>query len=248
MKRFLPALFTAAALTAAPGLVYAQTPTPPPLGWSGSAGAGLAMTDGNKDTSTVNASYELKHDDGGKLVFKSNALLVWGRTDGEVNSDRLGLEGRIDRKISARTSVFGQTQYLHDQFKSITHLVSPTVGLSRLLVKDDRTELAIDGGVGVIWEQNPGLDMTTDGAFSAGQQFSRKLTTTTELKEKIAGLWKARDFGDALYTIGVGVAASVTGATQIKVEFLDTYKARPPFATVQKNDIATLLSFVYKFE
>jgi hypothetical protein len=34
----------------------------------------------------------------------------------------------------------------------------------------------------------------------------------------------------------------------MKVEFLDTYKARPPLPTVQKNDIAVLVSFVYKFD
>lgn len=51
-----------------------------------------------------------------------------------------------------------------------------------------------------------------------------------------------------LYLFGVGIAASVTAATQIKVEFLDTYKARPPWPTVEKNDIAVLVSFVYRVE
>ena len=87
-----------------------------------------------------------------------------------------------------------------------------------------------------------------DGALTAGQRFSHKLTTTTELIEKVAALWKMDDFGDALYTFSIGLAASITGGTQLKIEFLDTYKAKPPLETVQKNDIATLVSFVYKFE
>ncbi len=37
-------------------------------------------------------------------------------------------------------------------------------------------------------------------------------------------------------------------ATQMKVEFLDTYKAQPPVPTVKKNDLAVLVSFVYKFD
>jgi hypothetical protein len=56
------------------------------------------------------------------------------------------------------------------------------------------------------------------------------------------------DFGDALYTFGAGIAASISTRTQLKAEFLDTYKAKPPFEDVQTNDIAVLLSFVYKFE
>jgi hypothetical protein len=39
----------------------------------------------------------------------------------------------------------------------------------------------------------------------------------------------------------------MTTRTQIKVEVLDTYKTRPPDETIKKNDISTVLSFVYKF-
>ena len=244
----IPALLAVLAFLAMPHAAAAQPATAPPPGWAGSAGAGLALTSGNSDTSTVNAAYELKRDTGSVYVFKSNGLLVYGKSQGELTSDRFALDGRLERKLSARTSLFGQAQYLRDSFKAIDYLVSPTVGVSQLLIKDARTELAVDAGVGMVWEQNQDLDLRTDGAVTAGQQFSRKLTATTELKEKAAALWKMDDFGDALYTFGIGMAASVTAATQLKVEFLDTYKAQPPFPTVKENDIAVLVSFVYKFE
>jgi putative salt-induced outer membrane protein YdiY len=239
-----------AAAAASPNIATAQTPAPPPPppGWAGSASAGLALTQGNSDTSTVNAAYELKHDSGGLLVFKSNGLLVWGKAEGELTSDRLALAGRLERKLNDRTALFGQTQYLRDSFKAIDYLVSPTVGLTRILFRNDRTELNVDGAVGIVWEQNPGLELQTDGAVTAGQQFTHKLTATTEIKEKINALWKMDDFGDALYTFGAGIAASISTRTQLKAEFLDTYKAKPPFEDVQTNDIAVLLSFVYKFE
>lgn len=246
--RTFPALLTLFALTVTPRIAVAQTPAPPPPGWAGSAGAGLAVTEGNSDTSTVNAAYELKRDTGGNFVLKSTGLLVWGKSQGVQTSDRLTLDGRVERKLSSRTALFGQTQYLRDTFKSIDYLVSPTVGLTRMLVKDDRTELGVDAAIGVVWEQNPGLELQTDGAVTAGQQFARKLTATTELKEKAAALWKMDDFADALYQFGIGLAANITAATQMKVEFLDTYKARPPLPTVKKNDIAVLVSFVYKFD
>jgi len=240
--------FFAVAEAALPNVATAQTPPPPPPGWAGSASAGLALTQGNSDTSTINAAYELKHDAGGPLVFKSAGLLVWGKAEGELTSDRLALSGRLERKLSDHTALFGQTQYLRDSFKAIDYLVSPTAGLSQILFKNDRTELNVDGAVGVVWEKNTDLDLQTDGAVVAGQQFTHKLTTTTELKEKINALWKMDDFGDALYTFGIGLAASVSTRTQMKFEVLDTYKAKPPFDDIKKNDIAVLLSFVYKFE
>lgn len=226
----------------------AQTaPPPPPPGWAGSAGAGLAMTSGNSDTSTVNAAYDLKRDTGGPVLFRSSGLFLYGKSQDVLTSDRLSLDGRVERKLGDRTSVFGQTQYLRDAFKSIDYLIAPTVGVAHALLKNERTEFAVDGGVGGVWEKNPGFDTDLDGALTAGQKFSHKITATTELIEKAAALWKMDDFEDALYTFGAGLAASITAATQLKVEFLDTYKARP-LPGVEKNDIATLVSFVYKFE
>ena len=244
----LPFVSLVAALAAFPHIALAQTPPPPPPGWTGSASAGLALTQGNSDTSTVNAAYELKRDTGSPFILKSTGLLVWGKSEGELTNDRLALDGRLERKLNTRTALFGQVQYLRDSFKAIDYLVSPTIGLSRLLLKNDRTELGVDGGVGVVWEQNPDLELQTDGAVTAGQQFAHKLTATTELKQKVGALWKMDDFGDALYTFSAGIAASITAATQLKAEFLDTCKTEPPFVDVQKNDIAVLVSFVYKFE
>jgi putative salt-induced outer membrane protein YdiY len=247
-----PALLVAVAiLIGIPIVAFAQTqapaPPPPPPGWIGSAGAGLSLTDGNTDTRTVNAAYEVKRDTGAPFLFSSSGLLVWGKAQGELTTDRLAIEGRIERRLTARTSLFGQTQYLRDSFKSIEYLVSPTVGLKRILLKTVRTELAIDGAVGIVWEQNPGLELQTDGAVVGSQQLAHKLTATTDFREKVSALWKMDDFGDALYTFTTGVAAAVTTATQIKVEFLDSYKSQPPIG-VQKNDIALLVSFVYKFD
>ena len=68
------------------------------------------------------------------------------------------------------------------------------------------------------------------------------------LTERVAALWKMDDFEDALYTFGIGLAASITPATQLKVELLNTLKNKPPSAAVKKNDVAVLVSFVYKID
>jgi hypothetical protein len=51
---------------------------------------------------------------------------------------------------------------------------------------------------------------------------------------------------DALFTLGVSLAASMSTRTQLKVEVLDTFKNKPPLPTVQKNDVAVLMAIVYK--
>src|SRR5918993_4442470 len=95
----------------------AQTtpPPPPPPGWTGSAGAGLAMTSGNSDTSSVNAAYDVKRDAGGPIVIRSAGLFLYGKSQDVLTSDRLSLDGRVERKLTERTSVFGNMQYLRDE-------------------------------------------------------------------------------------------------------------------------------------
>lgn len=231
-----------------PAIASAQTPPPPPPGWIGSAAAGLALTQGNSDTSTVNIGYEIKRDTGSRILLGSTGLFIRGESAGELTTDRLAFDGRVDRKLSDRTSLFGQALYLRDTFKEIDYLISPTVGVGRLLVKNDRTELGVDGGVGAVWEKNTGLDTDLDGALVAGQKLAHKLSATTTLTERVAALWKMDDFDDALYTFGIGLAASITSATQLKVELLDSFKNKPPSPSVDKNDVAVLVSFVYKID
>ncbi|MDH4062945.1 MAG: DUF481 domain-containing protein [Acidobacteriota bacterium] len=236
-------------LTATPA--FAQTPAadppPPPPGWTGSLAAGLALTQGNSDTSTVNVAFDTKRDTGSDYLFKSTGLFIRGESEGALTTNRLALDARVDRKLNDRTSLYVQGVYLRDQFKQIDYLVSPTVGVSQWLVKNDRTELAFDGGVGLVWEKNPDRDVQTSGAVTVGQNFKQKLSETAEVTQRVSALWKMDDFNDALYIFGVGVAANLTAQTQIKAELLDTYKNRTPSPDVQTNDVAVLVSFVYKY-
>jgi len=225
----------------------AAAPPPPPPGWTGSFGAGLAQTKGNSDTSTLNAAYEVKRDAGTPFLFKSTGLFIRGSAEGELVTNRVLLDARADRKVGSYTSVFGQVQYLRDEFKRIDYLVSPTVGLAQQLMKNARTSLAVDAGVGVVRERNPGLDIRTSGAVTASQSFSQKLTSTAELTQRASALWKMDDFDDALYIFGAGISANLTKSTQMKVELLNTFKSKPPSSAVQRQDLALLVSFVYRY-
>lgn len=248
---FMPArrIILGMVLIAAPAAAQdAQQQPPPPPGWIGSASAGIALTQGNSDTSNVNLAYEVKRETGSRWVFKSTGLFLRGESEGELITNRLAFNAREEWKWSERTSLFGQLQYMRDTFKEIDYLVSPNVGVNRYLIKDDRTELGVDAGIGAVWEKNPGLDVRTSGALTAGQSFQHKLTATTTLTEKVAALWKMSDLADALYVITVGIATNVTDTIQMKAELLDTYKNKPAGVTVVKNDVAFVLSFVYKFD
>jgi putative salt-induced outer membrane protein YdiY len=223
-----------------------QAPPPPPKIWTVSASAGLAFTQGNTDTSSVNLGYNVTYDPQKKNVVKSEGLYLRSTDQGAVTANRVALSGRDEYKLSARAYVFGQVQYLHDPFKEIDYLVAPTTGLGYKIIMLPNTELSADGGAGVSWEKNTGKDVDTSGAVTAGDKFTQKLSPTATFTQSFSALWKTQDFGDALYVTGLGLAAGISARTQLKVEWLDTYKRKPPSPGVKPNDMAMLVSIVFK--
>jgi putative salt-induced outer membrane protein len=231
----------------------AQTPPAPPAppetppGWSGGAGFGLALNRGNTSTTNLNLSFEATDDPKTRTVWKFKGLYLRGDNNGELAVDRLLLEARNQRALTERVYAFGQLQFLEDQFKEIDYLVAPSAGVGYKLIMLPMTTLSVDGGLGVKWEKNPGLDTRTSAVFTSSDKFEHKLSTTASITQAFNALWKADDFGDALYTFTAGVAAGLTTRTQLKVELLDTYVSRPPTISVESNDVALLAALVYKF-
>jgi len=224
---------------------WAQAPAEPKI-WTVAASAGLALTHGNKDSSTVNAAYDLAYDPQTRNVVKSDALLIRGKTEGELTASRLGVNVRDEYKLHDGLFVFGQNQYLKDEFKNIDYLLAPTGGVGMRVFDTMQTKLTVDAGAGGVWEKNPGLDVRSSGAVVAGEKLIQTLTDTTTLTQSVTALWKTKDWDDSLYTFGVGIAATISMRTQLKVELLDTYKSLPPLPTIQPNDVAVLMAIVYK--
>ena len=239
----VPALCLTLLTVAVPA--FAQAP-PPHKVWDVTISAGIAATSGNSDTSQFNAAYDVTYDPLTRNVIKSNALLLRGTTEGDVSAERLLFNARDEYKIAPRTYVFGQNLYLRDKFKSISYLDALTGGVGYKLLDGSRTKLDVDGSVGGVWEKNTALALKKSGAVAASEKFQHQLTSTATVTESVSGLWKTNDAEDALYTFGAGIAVAVSTRTQVKFEVLDVYKNKPPVVGVKKNDVVTVVAFVFK--
>jgi putative salt-induced outer membrane protein YdiY len=249
MRRITPAAFVFLLVNAVQG--GAQTPpaaaAAPPDAVTGNVTVGLALTSGNKDTTTFNAGYEFKYDPKTKNVVKSTGLFLYGKSDSELTAEQYGLVFRDEYSLSPRAFVFGEFRYLHDKFKGIDYLLSPTGGAGYKLVDAPATSLAVSAGVGAVSEKDTGFDLSTTGAVTFDEKLAHKLSATATVGQTFAALWKTSDFGDALYGFGVNLAATVTGRAQLTVELRDTYKVKPPDPTLKKNDVTLIMGAVYKF-
>jgi putative salt-induced outer membrane protein len=247
---FLTLLGAAAGTAAGQTPATAAQPGPPPPPWTGSAGLGLSLNRGNTDTTNFNLSFEATHDPKTpqtRSVWRFKGLYMRGENNGSLAVDRLALDARDELTLTPRVYAFGQLQFLKDHFKSIDYLWAPSGGIGYKLIATPVTTFNVDGGVGFKAEKNPGHDLRKDFIVTAGDKFEYNLSKTSKATQGFGAIWKAADFGDALYTFTAGAAASMTTRTQLKVELLDTYATRPPDVTVKKNDVALLTALVYKF-
>jgi putative salt-induced outer membrane protein len=235
-------------LLLSPVFVTAQETTPPAgQTWSGNFGAGLSLTRGNSDTKNINLTANVAQRLSARSVMKYDAFYLRADSGGALTVDRTLLGARDEFTVSPLTYVFADLHFLRDRFKEIDSLITPTVGAGRHLIKNATTDLAVEAGAGAVIEKDSGLSRDTSGAINAKQLLTWKLSPTATFGETAAGLWKTKDFGDALYHVEASIASNLTARSQLKLSALDDYKTKPPAAGIKKNDISIIAAVVMKF-
>ena len=227
--------------------LFGQEATTPVDPWSSSVGAGLAITSGNSDTTNINISASTAWDPKTDRLFKAEALYLLGETNGEKQVDKSTALGRYEQLFGPRAFWFGEVQYLRDPFKAINYLVAPLAGAGYHVIRTDTRKLTFDGAVGGVIEDNDLLGRDTSGALKAGESFEWSISPVSKLTQKLTGLWKADDFGDALYHFDAGLATTVASRLELKVSYVYDYKNEPPSPDIEKGDSALFAALLVKF-
>ncbi|HEX3581465.1 MAG TPA: DUF481 domain-containing protein [Thermoanaerobaculia bacterium] len=223
-----------------------DAPKPPVRPWASTIGAGIAITSGNTDTKNYNLSFTTKYDPKTRVVFKADALYLRGESGGVTNVDKATADARCEYNLSDRTFAFVEVNYLRDPFKDLDYFVAPLAGGGYRLIKSDTRNLTIDGAAGAEVERGS-LGRSSSGALKAGENFDWALSPTTKFVQKLSGIWKTKDFGDALYHFDAGLTLTVVTRIELKLAYAYDYKTRPQLATVKKGDSALFAALLYKF-
>lgn len=224
----------------------AQAGEAPTAAWSGSVGAGFALTGGNTDTATVNLTAGVTHDPKRSNVFKGDALYLRTDSGGLVSVDRISLGLRDEVKLDDGFFVFADLRYLSDRFKGVERLLSPQAGAGYRALGGPKLTLSIDAGAGAVFERLTGNETTTSAALNLNEVLVWMPSESARLSHKASALWKAGDLGDALYHLELALAATVTKRVELRVSLLDDYKTRPPATVLHRNDTAVVLAIVWK--
>ena len=214
--------------------------------WTTSAGAGLALTSGNTDTKNYNLSFATKYDPKTKFVFKADALYLRGESNGTTQVDKASADGRGEYSVSDRVFAFGEVTYLRDPFKDLSYFIAPLVGAGYRIIKSNTRNLTVDGAVGGETESNRSTGRSSSGAIKAGENFDTALSPLTKVTEKVTGIWKTNDFGDALYHFDAGLATTVATHAELKFAYVYDYKSRTA-PSIKKGDSALFAALLFKF-
>ena len=245
--RFSMVILVSLVLVASGVAVAQDKAKEPPKPFTGNFGAGLSVTGGNTDTKSFNLSFEATHDPKTKNIIKTNGLYLRSDANNATIADMLRLGFRDDYLLTKRVSVYGAVGYLRDPFKSIDYLLNPQGGLGFKVYTSDQVTFTLSGGAGGVWEKNKGLDVRSSGTLNAGESFSFKLSDTAKLVQNLTAMWKTQEFKDALYHFDIALITRIAKKFDLKIEFMDDYKNRTPFAHIKKNDTALIVSLLYKF-
>ena len=135
----------------------AQAPAEPTPVYTGNLGGGFALTNGNTSTRNFNLTGASARTPKGPNAIKGTASYFRGTQTDILNLDRTSINIRDEYTISNRTFVFGQLDYLRDQFKQMTFFWAPTAGVGYKLINTNSTQITVDGGAGGVLEKNPGI-------------------------------------------------------------------------------------------
>lgn len=224
----------------------AQETPAPARPWASSFGAGFAATSGNTDTKNINLSFTTKYDPKTKIVFKADALYLRGDANGTRQVDKMTADARGEYSVSDRTFAFGEVNYLRDPFKDLTYFVAPLAGAGYRIIKTDVENLTVDAGVGA--ELQSGSTGSSSGVgVKVGQNYDWAFSKASKVTEKLTGIWKASDLGDALYHFDAGLTTTLAARLDLKLTYVFDYKNRTTSPAVKKGDSAFVAALVVKF-
>lgn len=256
-------LFTAAfsssvaLLSALPGLAQAQLTAPPRLfspgptagdpeldlldaRWRFAAGLGIAITTGNSESSTLNATGEASRTtDNSKLNLTGRGLYAKSTDTTTGNSNVTGFNWAVgaqyDRDIAPMLFAFGRYDHLADRPANISGRDSTYVGFGRHLIRSEATTFDVSAGLG--YSKDKYISSVTVGGQSReeygrtealiSEASSHKLTETTSFRQKLGVFPNLKDGGAYRAMLESGLSVSINSRISLTTGLTYRYDSDP---------------------
>ena len=239
-------LMLAALGAAIPAAAQAPAPPPPPPRVEASAQFTFLDTNGNAQTRSLGT--------GGDLVWRpgawthsAKAAFTQNETDGAVSARSITGLFRSSRKLRERLSVYGQYDYLRDEFAGVEQRHVAEAGVSFQAMAAGRQSLRVDGAVGYLHEARPRVDPLDSGTLTTAAAYIFAFSKTSEFKYEPRYLLTLADTGAWKFDQDASLTASITSIMALKLSHTIRYSADPPLG-FKNTDRIMAISLVAKLK
>jgi len=211
--------------------------------FTGNGELGLLVSSGNSETETFNTALNLTYEER-KWLNEFTATFVYGRDDGETNSNRFVAGNRTNYAFSERSYAFGALRYDRDRFSAFEYQASVALGLGRQLLDNERHRLSVEAGPGFrISERRDTGESENEAIVRGFADYSWTISESTELTNRLL-VEAGSDNTFAENTLGLTVAINTNMALKAGVAVRHNTDVDPGR---DKTDTLTTVNLVYNF-
>jgi putative salt-induced outer membrane protein len=212
--------------------------------WDTSAAVGFSLTQGNSDTTLLNANI------GSKGTYKNYAITLgadatFGEQNDVRNAETYRAFGQYDRKITDRFYVYGRGDYFHDGIADVEYRYKISPGFGWHLIKNDKWALDLEAGPGYVFQDQGGIS-DSFLTLRVAENLTYKLNDRARLWQSAEWVPEASQFSNYFLTIQVDIEADLTKKAKLRVVIYDDYNNQPA-AGRKKNDIKLVTGISYSF-
>jgi putative salt-induced outer membrane protein YdiY len=243
-----------AAVSLAVGNALAQPTVKADGQWRATIGVAASYSSGNTDSSSISLKADaVRATSSDKITAYGRAL--YGETDGKTNAELLGLGGRYNFNLSARTYVFGQADYLRDKPANVQFRFSAAGGLGYKLVDTEAHKFDVLAGAGYTHDRFFSPKIVADELRSRyghaellfGEESSHRLTETTTFRQKLVVYPNLRESGDYRAEFDAGIAVAINRTMNLTAGLNYRYNSDPGVG-LKKGDVLFLTGLSVKFD
>ncbi|MCB0320002.1 MAG: DUF481 domain-containing protein [Bdellovibrionales bacterium] len=215
-----------------------------PSVWDKSVSLGFNLTEGNSDTSSLNANTKASRD------FESNVWLLeldgnYGKSDGGVanvpkKKTKEDITANVDyqRLLSERFYLGFGTKYLYDDIANVDYRYTLKPAVGYYFIKSDDMKFSMDVGPAYIFEKVGGV---TDDFLAprVSDRFEWKLSETAKFFQTAEYLYDISDSDNYKVVGEAGIEAALNSWLSLVVSAKDKYD-NIPAAGKERNDFSLI--------
>lgn len=209
-------------------------------GWSGGADVGFALTSGNSDTTNLAIGLAVERETSNdKTSIYAASVYSRDSTDGDSRTTANTVRGgvRYDRDINRKLFAYVFTDLEHNGLQDLTLRFVLGGGLGHHLIRNERTELDLLGGLAWNREYFKGdFNDRSSAEVQVGQTLSHRFSSRVSLKEQLFIFPNLTNGGEYRINFDASLVTDISRRIGWQVTVSDRYLSNPPFG-FEKNDL-----------